>query len=337
MILQDRARHAAAASLRLPAADATRRDGPRSATRRRRACACGCLLAAVGASASWSGLARTRRSPPAKLKPRAGDSGPPAGVRSGHLRAAALGGRLLPPPDRRSHGGGIAGEPARRPAGARERVAHWTLTAAGGGELERLRRPARARGSVRCSRGWPSAGRHRATTGRTVQAGALQAAWRSAAGSPPRARPPQPAPLESRPSEVTLTDAQAQVVDGDQRHARPLRRASVVRRDGQRQDRGLPAGHRRRARAASGQVLVLVPEIALTPQLVERFQRRFSAGVVVLHSALERQLCAAMPGAPRASGEARIIIGTRSAVFTSLEQAQPHRGRRGARRLLQAA
>jgi primosomal protein N' (replication factor Y) (superfamily II helicase) len=69
--------------------------------------------------------------------------------------------------------------------------------------------------------------------------------------------------------------------------------------------------------ASGGQALVLVPEIALTPQLVDRFRRRFSAGVVAMHSALsdsERR------DAWRAahSGQARIIIGTRSAVFSSL-------------------
>jgi primosomal protein N' (replication factor Y) (superfamily II helicase) len=69
--------------------------------------------------------------------------------------------------------------------------------------------------------------------------------------------------------------------------------------------------------AQGGQALVLVPEIALTPQLVDRFRRRFSAGVAVVHSGLtdsERR------DAWRAahSGLARIIIGTRSAVFTSL-------------------
>jgi primosomal protein N' (replication factor Y) (superfamily II helicase) len=69
--------------------------------------------------------------------------------------------------------------------------------------------------------------------------------------------------------------------------------------------------------AAGGQALVLVPEIALTPQLVARFRARFSAGVVAVHSALsdsERR------DAWRAAhaGQARIIIGTRSAVFTSL-------------------
>jgi primosomal protein N' (replication factor Y) len=69
--------------------------------------------------------------------------------------------------------------------------------------------------------------------------------------------------------------------------------------------------------AGGGQALVLVPEIALTPQLVERFRRRFSTGVAVVHSGLtdvERR------DAWRAahSGAARIVIGTRSAVFTSL-------------------
>jgi len=71
------------------------------------------------------------------------------------------------------------------------------------------------------------------------------------------------------------------------------------------------------ALAAGGQVLVLVPEIALTPQLVERFRRRFSAGVVVVHSALGDAVRRAAWRAAH-GGEARIIIGTRSAVFISL-------------------
>ena len=69
--------------------------------------------------------------------------------------------------------------------------------------------------------------------------------------------------------------------------------------------------------ARGGQALVLVPEIALTPQLVDRFRRRFNAGIAVLHSALtgtERR------AAWRAAygGRASIVIGTRSAVFTAL-------------------
>ncbi len=71
--------------------------------------------------------------------------------------------------------------------------------------------------------------------------------------------------------------------------------------------------------ADGGQALVLVPEIALTPQLVERFQRRFGAGVVALHSGLgERERRDAWRAAH--AGRARIVIGTRSAVFVSLQR-----------------
>lgn len=69
--------------------------------------------------------------------------------------------------------------------------------------------------------------------------------------------------------------------------------------------------------AAGRQTLVLVPEITLTPQLLSRFERRFSAPLAVLHSGLgeqERQNAWLYA----ATGEAKIIIGTRSAVFTPL-------------------
>jgi len=61
-------------------------------------------------------------------------------------------------------------------------------------------------------------------------------------------------------------------------------------------------------------VLVLVPEIGLTPQLVARFRDRFSVPVAVLHSALtDSERLAAWRQC--VSGEARIVLGTRSAVF----------------------
>jgi primosomal protein N' (replication factor Y) len=66
------------------------------------------------------------------------------------------------------------------------------------------------------------------------------------------------------------------------------------------------------------QVLVLVPEIGLTPQLIERFQQRFTMDVAVLHSALnDSQRLHAWQQA--ASGTARLILGTRSAIFTPLK------------------
>ncbi len=63
--------------------------------------------------------------------------------------------------------------------------------------------------------------------------------------------------------------------------------------------------------------LVLVPEIGLTPQLVARFKARFSASMAVLHSALtDQERLAAWREAY--SGRARLVLGTRSAVFAPL-------------------
>jgi primosomal protein N' (replication factor Y) len=60
--------------------------------------------------------------------------------------------------------------------------------------------------------------------------------------------------------------------------------------------------------------IVLVPEIALTPQAVGRFRARFGARIALLHSGLteaerrdERERVA--------EGEARVVVGARSAVF----------------------
>lgn len=65
------------------------------------------------------------------------------------------------------------------------------------------------------------------------------------------------------------------------------------------------------------QALVLVPEIGLTPQTVDRFRRRFTCPVVVMHSGLaDGERLAAWRAAER--GEAGIVIGTRSALFTPL-------------------
>jgi primosomal protein N' (replication factor Y) (superfamily II helicase) len=67
------------------------------------------------------------------------------------------------------------------------------------------------------------------------------------------------------------------------------------------------------------QILVLVPEIALTPQLVSRFRTRFDTPLAILHSALSDGERLTAWRAAR-SGESRIVIGTRSAVFVPLSQ-----------------
>jgi primosomal protein N' (replication factor Y) len=71
------------------------------------------------------------------------------------------------------------------------------------------------------------------------------------------------------------------------------------------------------ALAAGRSVLVLVPEIALAPQTVARFQARFGDTVAVLHSQLgqgERY----DEWLRLSRGEARVAVGPRSAVFAPL-------------------
>jgi primosomal protein N' (replication factor Y) (superfamily II helicase) len=70
----------------------------------------------------------------------------------------------------------------------------------------------------------------------------------------------------------------------------------------------------REALARGRGAIVLVPEIALTPQTMDRFRRRFGDSVALLHSR--------MPAGARydewrrlRSGEARVCVGPRSAVF----------------------
>jgi len=65
--------------------------------------------------------------------------------------------------------------------------------------------------------------------------------------------------------------------------------------------------------------IVLVPEIALTPQALGRFTARFPGRVAILHSGMtdaerrdERERIA--------SGEARVVVGARSAVFAPVER-----------------
>jgi primosomal protein N' (replication factor Y) len=71
--------------------------------------------------------------------------------------------------------------------------------------------------------------------------------------------------------------------------------------------------------AAGRRVLVLVPEIGLTPQLVGRFRERFDTPVAVLHSGLtDVERLSAWREA--FSGHARVVIGTRSAVFAPVPE-----------------
>ncbi|MEP4378713.1 MAG: primosomal protein N' [Alphaproteobacteria bacterium] len=62
------------------------------------------------------------------------------------------------------------------------------------------------------------------------------------------------------------------------------------------------------------QVLVLLPEIALTPQWLDRFERRFGVAPAVWHSDLG-QVRRRKTWRAVADGEARVVVGARSALF----------------------
>ncbi|HHF7367496.1 TPA: primosomal protein N' [Legionella bozemanae] len=65
------------------------------------------------------------------------------------------------------------------------------------------------------------------------------------------------------------------------------------------------------------QVLILVPEIGLTPQLVSRFTARFTHPMAVIHSGLnesERQVAWQLAK----EGKVKMVIGTRAAIFTPM-------------------
>jgi primosomal protein N' (replication factor Y) len=75
-----------------------------------------------------------------------------------------------------------------------------------------------------------------------------------------------------------------------------------------------------RVLASGRQALVMVPEIGLTPQLLRRFRQRLGVEPAVIHSSLgqARRLDA---WAASRSGRARLLVGTRSALFTPLPRA----------------
>ncbi|MBO5364925.1 MAG: primosomal protein N' [Clostridia bacterium] len=66
------------------------------------------------------------------------------------------------------------------------------------------------------------------------------------------------------------------------------------------------------------QAIMLVPEISLTPQMVERFVSRFGSGVAVMHSGLSQGERFDQWQKMR-RGEVDVVVGARSAVFAPFE------------------
>jgi len=210
---------------------------------------------------------------------------------------------------------------AALPAGLRDgqstavEAERWALTAAGRAQLAVAATGRRAPRQSALLRALASGPESREALRPHADAARLRAAlargWIEVAHDPPAPLPPQ-----WHPSEVDLSGAQA---EGLAAILRSLQGFAVhllhgVTGSGKTEVylRAIAA-----AIAGGGQALVLVPEIALTPQLVERFRRRFAGAIAVLHSGLtgteRRNAWRSAHG-----GQARIVIGTRSAVFVSL-------------------
>ena len=155
-------------------------------------------------------------------------------------------------------------------------------------------------------------------------------------GAASRARPPSATALGGEPEPASLTRRAA----GGRRRASSRRSTPA---EATSSSTGRRAAGRRRCTSRPPRLrstrdlatIVLVPEIALTPQTVGRFRARFGDRVAVLHSALteaERR----DERARLSSGAARIVVGARSAIFAPVERPRARRRRRGARRVLQA-
>ncbi len=69
--------------------------------------------------------------------------------------------------------------------------------------------------------------------------------------------------------------------------------------------------------AENKQALILVPEINLTPQTITRFRTRFSVPIIALHSGMTPK-ARLLAWCQAKTGAAKIIIGTRSAIFAPL-------------------
>ena len=75
-----------------------------------------------------------------------------------------------------------------------------------------------------------------------------------------------------------------------------------------------------RVLAAGGSALLLVPEIGLTPAMAGEIYAAFGDEAALLHSALTPDERAQQWHRIR-RGEARVVVGTRSAVFAPLARA----------------
>ena len=123
--------------------------------------------------------------------------------------------------------------------------------------------------------------------------------------------PPPDTPPQLTPGQAVAVDRITQAIDGDGAEALLLHGVTGSGKT----EVYLRAIEAARARGRSS--LVLVPEIALTPQVLGRLRARLGERVAVWHSALAPAERAAEDRRIR-SGEADVVMGARSAVFAPL-------------------
>ncbi len=197
------------------------------------------------------------------------------------------------------------------------RVPHWRLSEAGGSARTGLRQGSRPR--ILADR--LAAGACDAAT-----LAALDPKWRQALRTLEargfthlELRPCALAPADDRRPALPLSQAQRDAVDVIESMAGRFGTALLEGVTGSGKTEVYLAAIEH-CLAQGRQALVLVPEIGLTPQAIRRYGERLPVPVHALHSGLsdsER----AHAHARMARGEARVLIGTRSAVFSPLPQA----------------
>ena len=134
-----------------------------------------------------------------------------------------------------------------------------------------------------------------------------------------RARRPKPDPAFAGPTlRSRKSKAAAHMIKAV--HAQKFYAIAPRRRHRLRQDRSLFRS-RRRGAAEGTQVLILLPEIALTVQFLERFARALRRAPAEWHSDLtqaqrRRNWRAVM------TGDARVVVGARSALFLPYQEAR---------------
>ncbi len=145
-----------------------------------------------------------------------------------------------------------------------------------------------------------------------IAAGLLRAARREEAGPPPDPPDPDRAAPALTPEQQRAADVLGAAVTSPSPHYAAFLLDGVT--GSGKTEVYFEAIARLLAQVPGGQVLVMLPEIALTAQWLERFTQRFGAAPVLWHSQMTLAERRAAWWAVR-TGRARVVVGARSSLF----------------------